>query len=164
MRVAYRTFGCKANQYDTERMRQELEARGGETVPAHGEADVCVINTCTVTNQADAEARSWIRRVRRERPGIRIVVAGCSAALRSAEYRRMEGVQGVVEGHDPVQVALALGDDPSRERCAAPPLAQLGIAPALERLDREPVAAEILTRREGATRGWLKIQDGCDRR
>lgn len=169
MRVAYRTFGCKANQYDTGRMRQELEARGGNTVESHEDADVCVINTCTVTNQADAQARGWIRRLNREKPGIRIVVAGCSAALRPDDYAAMEGVEGVVGGHDPVQVALALPrrappapstGDPAGES----PLVQLGVRTSLDRFDVEPVAAEILTRREGATRGWLKIQDGCDRR
>lgn len=55
--VYYHTFGCKANQYDTERMRQELEARGARTVEDREAADVCVVNTCTVTNQADAQAQ-----------------------------------------------------------------------------------------------------------
>src|SRR5690606_21024598 len=107
MRVHYHTFGCKANQYDTERMRQEVEARGGATVADRAAADVCVVNTCTVTNQADADARRLIRRLRRENPGARIVVAGCSAALHGARYREMDGVASVVEGHDPVAVARA---------------------------------------------------------
>ena len=99
MHVYYHTFGCKANQYDTERMRQEGEARGVATVGSWAEADVCVVNTCTVTNQADAEARRFLRRLHRENPGARIVVAGCSAALKAEEYRRMDGVAAVVEGH-----------------------------------------------------------------
>ena len=82
MRVHYHTFGCKANQYDTERMRQEIEARGASTTNVRDEAEIVVVNTCTVTNQADADARRFIRRVHRERPEARIVVAGCSAALR----------------------------------------------------------------------------------
>ncbi len=157
LRVAFRTFGCKANQYDTERMRQEIEARGGRTVPASGPADLLVVNTCTVTNQADAEARRYIRRIRRRNPGASILVAGCSAALHSAEYESMPEVAGVVRGHDPAAVASAAG----RLRS---PLVQLGLRGALERMDQEPVGAEVLLRREGATRGWLKIQDGCDRR
>ncbi len=157
MRVAYRTFGCKANQYDTDRMRQELEARGSRTVDEWDGADVCVVNTCTVTNQADAQARRFIRRIRRLNPGARIVVAGCSAALRGSEYREMEGVVGVVEGHDPVAVAHSATPDTSQ-------LVQLGTRRSLEEMDREPVGGEILLRREGATRGWLKIQDGCDRK
>ena len=155
MRVAYHTFGCKANQYDTERMRQELEARGALTVGV-ADADLVVVNTCTVTNHADAEARKFLRRLRREHPGIRLVVAGCSSALDPDVYQEMDGVEGVVQGHDPVQVAHAV----------APPtrLVQLGVPPSLAELDMEPVGGRILMQREGATRGWLKVQDGCDRK
>ncbi len=96
MAVYYHTFGCKANQYDTERMRQEGEARGAGTVSHWSDAEVCVVNTCTVTNQADAEARRFVRRVRRENPTTRIVVAGCSAALKADDYRGMAEVEGVV--------------------------------------------------------------------
>ena len=161
-RVHYRTFGCKANQYDTERMRQHLEAGLGVSPPAALEdAELCVINTCTVTNQADADARRYIRRIGRRNPGAEIVVAGCSAALRAREYRAMDGVSGVVEGHDPGEVlaaaARALGPDRGR-------LLQLGARATLERTHMEGVGAEVLRRRAGATRGWLKVQDGCDRK
>jgi threonylcarbamoyladenosine tRNA methylthiotransferase MtaB len=156
-RVAFQTFGCKANQYDTERMRHELEARGWKAAGSLSSADLCVINTCTVTNQADAEARSFIRRARRRYPGMKLAVAGCSAALRPDDYRGMEGVVDVVQGHDPVAVAHAV--EPIRPR-----LVQLGLGAGLDRIDHEPVGAELLTRNRGRTRGWLKIQDGCDRK
>lgn len=155
MRVYFHTFGCKANQYDTERMRQESEARGARTVGSWHEADVCVVNTCTVTNQADAEARRFVRRMGRENPGMRVVVAGCSAALRAPDYRAMDDVTDVVEGHDPVAVAGALATD-------AP--VRIGLRVPLDRIDTEPVGGELLQRRAGATRGWLKVQDGCDRK
>ncbi|WP_419950616.1 MiaB/RimO family radical SAM methylthiotransferase [Candidatus Palauibacter sp.] len=146
--VWFHTFGCKANQYDTERIRQELELRGATTAPALAVADVAVINTCTVTNQADANARQLVRRLRRQRPDLRIVVAGCSTAFREAEYRALresEDVDGIVPGHDPVDVArelpgLAGFDAGSRA----------GVAP--------------LERNARGTRAWLKIQDGCDRK
>lgn len=157
MRVHYHTFGCKANQYDTERMRQEVEARGAVTATDYSQADVCVVNTCTVTNRADAEARRFVRKLRRESPDARIVVVGCSAALRTADYHAMDGVQAVVPGHDPVGVARAVDE-------VLPSLVQLGLRRPLDRLDMEPVGGEILTRRVGATRGWVKIQDGCDRK
>ena len=155
MRVHYHTFGCKANQYDTERMRQELEARGSVTVDEVADAEIVVINTCTVTNQADADARRLIRRVQREHPAARVVVAGCSAALRADDYRAMD-VAGVVEGHDPVAVAgAALARAASG---ATPGLVQLTDRRSLDRIDTEPVGAELLRTRRGATRGWLKIQ------
>ena len=155
MRVYFHTFGCKANQYDTERMRQEAEARGAVAVSSPGEAEVCLVNTCTVTNRADADARRFVRRVVREHPGLRVVVAGCSAALRAPEYEGMAEVARVVRGHDPVAASEALGG-------AAPVLLQLR-AP-LERQHVEPIGGALLQRRVGATRGWLKVQDGCDRR
>jgi threonylcarbamoyladenosine tRNA methylthiotransferase MtaB len=157
--VYFHTFGCKANQYDTERMRQELEARGLSVAADVAATDVCVVNTCTVTNQADADARRFIRRVRRENPSARIVVAGCSAALRGHEYRAMTEVAGVVGGHDPVAVAHEVVGDVVQ----GPRLVQLGLGSALDRIDTEPIAAQLLQRRAGATRGWLKVQDGCDR-
>lgn len=154
MRVFFHTFGCKANQYDTERMRQESEARGARAVADWSDAQVCVLNTCTVTNQADADARRMVRRIRRDNPNARVVVAGCSAALRAAEYERMDGV-AVVAGHDPHAVAAAV----------APRLIQLEPSRA-DRLGdphAEPIGGELLRARAHATRGWLKIQDGCDR-
>jgi threonylcarbamoyladenosine tRNA methylthiotransferase MtaB len=62
------------------------------------DADVVVVNTCTVTNQADAEARRFIRRVRREQPAARVVVAGCSAAFAPSPVRGDDGVAAVVPG------------------------------------------------------------------
>ncbi len=190
MRVYFHTFGCKANQYDTERMRQELEARGATNAQSRERADVCVVNTCTVTNQADAEARRFIRRLERERPGVQVVVAGCSAALKGETYRSLPGVVAVVAGQDPVEVANAAalaghptsaqvapsmsvltaprtGDEaaPSALAPAAPaPLVQIGTSRSLDRMAMEPVGASVLAERAGATRAWLKIQDGCDRK
>ncbi|HEX9886318.1 MAG TPA: radical SAM protein [Longimicrobiales bacterium] len=180
MRVYFHTFGCKANQYDTERMRQEVEARGGRPVTGWAEADVCVVNTCTVTNQADAEARRLVRRLRRENEGVPVVVAGCSAALHGADYARLRGVASVVEGHDPVAVADAVsraasqavwhavpaGGVPAAVDGSARPggLVRIELRRALDRVHSEPVGAELLRARRGATRGWLKVQDGCDRK
>lgn len=198
MRVHYKTFGCKTNQYDTERMRQLLETECGATEsPELDSADICVVNTCTVTNRADADARRFVRRVARRNPGARVVVAGCSVALRSAAYRAMPEATAVVEGHDPAKVLEAAvgpdigssdvaeadatgthaawtdavgsdvaatdagGSDPPRARAG---LLQLGARLPLERTPWEGVGAAVLRRRAGATRGWLKVQDGCDRK
>ena len=140
--VWYHTFGCKANQYDTERMRQELEGRGAQTVSDSADADVAVINTCTVTNQADANARHLVRRLRRRHPGIRIVTAGCSTSFREADYQAMGEVDAVVPGHDPNLVATEL--------------MSLGLRAGL---DGGP---QPLYRNARGTRAWLKVQDGCD--
>ncbi|MGY8778253.1 MAG: MiaB/RimO family radical SAM methylthiotransferase [Longimicrobiales bacterium] len=160
MRVYYHTFGCKANQYDTERMRQEIEARGASTVRDRADAEFVVVNTCTVTNQADAEARRFIRRLQREQPGQSVIVAGCSAALREPEYREMPGVVDVVPGHDPMLVAATL----TRAAPEASGLIQIDLRTSLDRMHTEPIGGELLRTRAGAARGWLKVQDGCDRK
>jgi threonylcarbamoyladenosine tRNA methylthiotransferase MtaB len=155
VRVLYHTFGCKANQYDTERMRQEAEARGASTTEVRSEATVFVVNTCTVTNQADADARRLIRRLHREHPSSPIVVAGCSAALKRADYEAMVGVSRVVPGHDPSAVAASV---------LATPTTQIELKTTWDRMHTEPVGGELLRGRRGAARGWLKVQDGCDRK
>ncbi len=142
--IRYHTFGCKANQYDTERMRLEIEGRGAATASSSGSAHAVVINTCTVTNRADAEARKLIRRVRRRDPQVKIVVAGCSAATRQIDYRAMPEVDRVVPGQDPERVARALVD--------------LGL------IGETPIAGPRGPRQARGTRAWLKIQDGCDRK
>lgn len=147
MKIHFVTFGCKANQYDTERFRQELQARGAEVADAPEDADVCVLNTCTVTNQADAVARKAIRKLRRDHPALKIVVAGCSAALRPDEYAAMPEVDEVVRGHDPEHVVGAVAAQ----------------APLLD-VHEEPIGGALLQMNARGTRAWLKIQDGCDRR
>src|SRR5690606_3053019 len=138
--------GCKANQYDSEKFRQELEARGQLVVDDVKLADTVVINTCTVTNQADVEARKAIRRARRDNPEVKIVVAGCSAALYPDEYAAMPEVFGVVRGHDPLEVAGLIAPE----------------SPLIDR-DEEPIGAALLVQDQRGTRGWMKVQDGCDR-
>jgi threonylcarbamoyladenosine tRNA methylthiotransferase MtaB len=147
MKVHFVTHGCKANQYDTEKFRQELEARGAVAVDDPLEAEAAVVNTCTVTNNADRQARKAIRKLKRDNPDIEIIVAGCSAALRFDEYSAMDQVSGVVEGHDAVQVAGLIAPE----------------APLADR-DEEPIGGALLEKNERGTRGWMKIQDGCDRR
>lgn len=144
--VSLYTLGCKANQYDTERMRQELESRGAVTVYDCERAEVAVVNTCTVTNRADTDARRLIRRLRRRNPALTILVAGCSAAVRAADYRAMPEVDVVVSGHDPDSVADAL--------------CETGVGPRGGPRGR----AAVLRRSDRGTRAWVKIQTGCDRR
>ena len=182
MRVAFQTFGCKANQYDTERMRQELEAEGCCTVESAAEADAVVLNTCTVTNRADAEARRRIRALARAHPELRVIVAGCSAALHAPVFQDMVGADRVVKGQDPRAVAEAvLGQEGGRGRepGASPrTLVQIQMGrssrstfglgnspiPSLQPVPSpEPPGSGLLERREAGSRGWLKIQDGCDR-
>jgi len=90
------TLGCKVNQYETEYVRQGL-ARVGYRAARNGEpADLCVVNTCTVTADGDAKSRKAIRRLARENPGAEIIVMGCYAARSPDEAAALPGVGEVL--------------------------------------------------------------------
>jgi threonylcarbamoyladenosine tRNA methylthiotransferase MtaB len=136
MKVWLRTFGCRANQYDTEAVRSMIEVGGHRIVDSAAEADVAVFNSCAVTADAVADLRQAVRRANRERPDLRSVVMGCASALPEAsQLRALPGVSDVLAGADLDGVATALG---------------VSAAPA------------VRTRAQGGARALLRIQDGCD--
>ena len=136
-RVYLHTFGCKANQYDTEVIRQALESAGATAVDDPYEADLAVVNSCTVTHVSESKMRGLVRRIGRGNGGARTVVTGCAAELDDGTIAALPGVSHVIGGADPRRVLAALGL-------------------ASERL--EPLLRDF---KRGA-RAWLKIQDGCD--
>ena len=136
MRVYLHTFGCKANQYDSEAVRQRLEDAGCAVVDAPEGADAAVVNSCAVTHVGEAKMRALVRRLARRSPQIRTVVMGCAAALDDGRIAALPNVAAVVPGPDGDAVARSLG-------VAAP-------------------AAAGLRRFASGSRAWLKIQDGCD--
>ncbi|UCC84792.1 MAG: MiaB/RimO family radical SAM methylthiotransferase [Gemmatimonadota bacterium] len=141
-RIYFHTFGCRANQYDTERMRQLFERRGCVTVGGPELADAVVVNSCTVTGSADSELRRYVRAISRRSEGrLPVVVVGCASAVASENIRTLEGVTAVVPGQDPEAVAGSLGVFPRRP---------------------EEENGDLLDRCERGTRAWLKVQDGCD--
>ena len=77
MRVAFHNLGCKVNSYELDIMRQKMAARGYETVPFSDEADIYVINTCTVTNIADRKSRQMLHRAKKRNPNALVVAVGC---------------------------------------------------------------------------------------
>src|SRR5438067_11566981 len=95
MKYAVVTFGCRVNQADSLGFEEELRAAGG-TAAAPDEADLVVINTCSVTATADQGARQTIRRIARDNPGARIVVTGCYATRRPHEIAALANVAHVV--------------------------------------------------------------------
>ena len=136
MRVYLHTFGCKANQYDTEFVRQSLEAVGAVAVGSPENADVAIVNSCTVTHVGEAKMRSFVRRVSRQNPDIKTVVMGCAAALDDGTIAGLPGVANVIGGADPQGVLEALG------------------LPG-------PTDMVLRSFRKGR-RAWLKVQEGCD--
>src|ERR1043166_3146938 len=95
MRVAIATLGCKVNQYDSAVIQSRLE-RQCSFVPFDQEADCYIINTCTVTDRADWEARQLVRRAKRLSPAARVLVTGCYAQVNPESLARVDGVDYVV--------------------------------------------------------------------
>src|SRR6185503_19951750 len=81
MKVYLRTFGCRANHYDSETVRAMLERAGHATVPCAADADVAVFNSCAVTAEAEADLCHAVRRAARDRPALRTVIMGCATGL-----------------------------------------------------------------------------------
>jgi threonylcarbamoyladenosine tRNA methylthiotransferase MtaB len=152
-RVAYCTFGCRLNQYDTETIRTLLEDVGEwRTVPFNEEADVYVVNTCSVTAKADARARNMIRRIHGERPGARIVATGCYAQRAPEDLAALPGVSLVLGAADRERVTDEMADlRPGRVRMAVSPIAEA------TRFHEVPIT-EMMDR----SRAFVKVQEGCN--
>lgn len=140
MNVYLRTLGCRANHYDTEAVREMIEASGHAIVDSPRDADVAVFNSCAVTSEAEADLRKLVRRAARERPMLRSIVMGCAAALDderpdALRARALPTVEHVIAGADLPAIARAL--------------------------DLEPPQS-LLTRHQNGTRALLRVQDGCD--
>src|SRR5882757_6990807 len=83
------TLGCKVNQYETEFVRQGLQRIGYRDAERGEAADLCVVNTCTVTAEGDAKSRQTIRQMAKRNPGARIIVMGCYATRAPEEVARL---------------------------------------------------------------------------
>src|SRR5690554_1638574 len=99
-RVSFYTLGCKLNYAETSTISREFEDRDFEIVPFGAPADVTVINTCSVTEEADRQCRQIIRRALRLNPGTFIAVTGCYAQLRPDEIAAIEGVDVVLGANE----------------------------------------------------------------
>ena len=150
--VAFHTLGCKVNQYDTQAMREHFERAGYRTVDFGQEADVYVVNTCTVTGTGDKKSMQIIRRCHRQNPLAAIVVTGC-LAQRAADSLTLPGVRLVLGTQRRGEVVELL------EQALAQDCALI----AVESLRRAPFEHLTVHAHEGHTRATMKIQEGCDR-
>jgi threonylcarbamoyladenosine tRNA methylthiotransferase MtaB len=152
-RVSFHTLGCKLNYAETSSVERQFLDRGFDVVAFDTPSDVCVINTCTVTERADRECRQIIRRARRLSPDAAIVVTGCYAQLEPERIASMEGVNLVLGAREKFHVLdhLAALEDHACARILVSPIGAVQeFGPASSSGD-------------GArTRAFLKVQDGCD--
>src|SRR3954469_2126724 len=114
-RVAVATLGCKTNQFESAGMRERLEADGFVVVPFDDEADIYVINTCTVTARTDAESRRLIRRARRRNPDAKVVATGCYAQVAPQELAALPDVDLVLGNPDKDNLAALLAQPPAEK-------------------------------------------------
>ena len=151
MRIAITTLGCKINQYDSAVIQSRLE-ENHSFVPFEEPADCYIINTCTVTDRADWEARQLVRRAKRLSPGAKVLVTGCYAQVNPAEVADVPGVDYVVGLNrlDDLLQFVALPKDRDVRIAVSDAKRQRGVS--------------VLGTRTlpGHTRAFLKIQEGCN--
>ncbi|HVP56636.1 MAG TPA: tRNA (N(6)-L-threonylcarbamoyladenosine(37)-C(2))-methylthiotransferase MtaB [bacterium] len=152
-RVAFYTIGCKLNQFETEQMREAAEAGGYGTSDDAAQAEVCVINTCTVTSKSDYRSRQAVRRALRGNPGALVVVTGCYAQRKPDELASIAGVDIVLGNVEKDSIAAYLGLPKQ-----ASPVVRVTPTDQMDRL----AGQRELHGFGSYTRAFVKIQDGCD--
>ena len=149
-RFAIATLGCKVNQYDSAIIESRLRARGMERRDFGEQADVYIVNTCTVTDRADSESLRIARRARRLNPNARIVMTGCLAQASPEVLSRAPEVDAVV----------GLGRLDDLERAVASGAGERVMVSNL-RKEKAPIELAAVAL-DGHTRAFLKLQEGCD--
>lgn len=153
--VAFHTLGCKLNYSETSAISRMLEADGFVKKDFDEQADVYVINTCSVTDNADKECRMLVRRIQRRAPDARVVITGCYAQLKPAEIAAIEGVDLVLGAAEKFNIVAHLrdiaegpADRGGAKICSCDIEDVSGFHSSFSHADR--------------TRTFLKVQDGCD--
>lgn len=158
-KAAYHTLGCKLNFAETSSLRDQLEREGVQTIQKGEHADICIVNTCSVTDVADHKCRQAIHRFTREHPGAFVVVMGCYAQLKANEIATFDGVDLVLGMEQKGDVLRYIeermaqkeslnGGDACHEAISVPTKDIRTFVPSCSRGDR--------------TRYFLKVQDGCN--
>ncbi|MBQ0048855.1 MAG: tRNA (N(6)-L-threonylcarbamoyladenosine(37)-C(2))-methylthiotransferase MtaB [Bacteroidales bacterium] len=161
-KAAYFTLGCKLNFAETSTIGQELKAGGVHTAEAGEVADVCVVNTCSVTEVADRKCRQAIRKLVSKHPGALVVVTGCYAQLQPEKIADIDGVDLVLGSEEKGRVVdTILGALQQRGRTDE--VAALDAMPCHQTSRTADIRSFMPSCSCGTrTRYFLKVQDGCD--
>ncbi len=152
--AAFTTLGCKVNQYETQRILDDFEARGFTITEFTQPADIYVVNTCSVTQAAERKSRSLIRKVARQNPDAVVVMTGCYGEMAQIKGETVEDATLLVPNHQKLDtLAHVLGAYPHFEQAIADRREAERLAP-----DDNPAARPPRHR----TRATIKVQDGCD--
>ena len=150
-RASVRALGCRLNQYEVTAIADRLAVAGYQVVPFGEPADLGVINTCTVTNEADAKSRNVIRRFIRTNPHAVTVVVGCYSQVGASSVAEIQGVDYVIGNQDKMNLLEYIGE----EKTDRPVVVR-------DRIDREDFSLSINGDTPFEWRANLKVQDGCD--
>lgn len=151
-KAAYYTLGCKLNFAETSTIGRALLAQGIRSVRPQEEADICVINTCSVTEQADKKCRTMIRKAAREHPGAFVIVTGCYAQLSPEEVADIKGVDLVIGAEKKLDLAEYLDLSSSKPSSAS----------IIHSRTKDIRSFRLSSSSDERTRHFLKVQDGCD--
>jgi MiaB-like tRNA modifying enzyme len=143
-KVFFKTFGCRTNQFDTQIMISRLDDFA--LASDENESDIIVVNSCTVTNGADASVRNYINAVKRKNPNARVVLAGCGSHSKGDSLFAEKRVFGVM-GHSEKEKINEILKKPE-------PFYEIG--------DLEHIDSTIVGEFVGKSRAFIKIQEGCD--
>ena len=155
-RVAFHTLGCKLNFSETSTLSRKLEADGYVKTDFNAGADVFVINTCSVTENADKECRQIVRRIRRKNPDAKIAITGCYAQLKPEEIAGIPGVNLVLGASEKFNLAARLNEVYAAEGAVSEKAAVYSCDTA------EGLTFDASYSLSDRTRAFLKVQDGCD--
>ena len=153
MKAAFYTLGCKLNYSETSTIGSQFQEKGFEIIDYDSKADVYVINTCTVTENAEKDCRQIVRRALKNNPEAYIIVTGCYAQLRPNEIAEIDGVDLVVGSNEKFDLFSFI------ESFEKNKLSCIHVSPT-EELDSFNLSYS--TDSDSRTRAFLKIQDGCD--
>ena len=153
LRVAFHTLGCRLNQAETAAISATFAAKGYTIVPEEAETDVYVINTCSVTEGAEAKCRQAVRAILRRSPQAYVVVTGCYAQIGVEALQRIVGIDLIVGTAYKMHVA-DLVDSP--QKVGRPQIVHQ------TRISRDDFTIDVVGHYPGQTRANLKIQDGCN--
>ena len=152
-KVSFYTLGCRANQYESDAIAEELERRGFLVVPFGEAADVCVINTCSVTGESDRKSRQIVRRALTKSYAANVIVTGCSAQIFTDEMKKIAGELVVVGNAEKKYIPDAAVKLVNGERV------ELGVSD----IGLAPYDGMTISHSRRA-RAFVKIEDGCENR
>jgi threonylcarbamoyladenosine tRNA methylthiotransferase MtaB len=153
-KVALHNLGCKVNAYETEAMGQTLLKSGYELVDFNQEADIYIINTCSVTNIADRKSRQMLHRARKKNPHAIVVAAGCYVQTAGAEVVLEDGTVDLVIGNNKKQDIVRILENYEADHRNNKEIIDIGKTDAYEEMELETVTEH--------TRAYIKVQDGCN--